>query len=229
MKTVGILGGMSWQSTVSYYKLINEDVTSRLGGHHSADLRIWSGDFEHHHRAQKRGDDDWEASTMVGAGKELVAAGAELLAIASNTVNRYADLIEAAVDTPVVNIIDVTAHRIQDAGLDDVLLLGTDFTMSGGFYVDRMQSNGISCMIPGESDRAEVHRIIFEELVFGEIDDGSHRTLVDIIDASADKGAEAVILGCTELGLILDEDDGRIPGFDTTRIHCSAIVDAALG
>jgi aspartate racemase len=143
-------------------------------------------------------------------------------------VHKHADIIEAMTGLPVVNIIDATAHRIQTTGMDNILLLGTDYTMSGSFYKDRMAESGITCMVPETADRAEVHRIIFEELVHGVVDDGSHRTLVDIIDAWAEQGAEGVVLGCTELGLILNEDDARIPGFDTTRIHCHAIVDAAL-
>lgn len=229
MRTVGILGGMSWQSTASYYKLLNEEVGRRLGGHHSADLRIWSGDFEPHHQAQVRGDDDWVARAMVVAAKGLVTSGAELLVIASNTVHQYADLVESQTGTRVVNVVDATARRIRDSGLQTVLLLGTEYTMTGEFCAKRMADNGIECIVPEEADRDEVHRIIFEELVFGDIDDGSHRTLVDLIDASSDDGAEGVILGCTELGMILDEDDARIPGFDTTRIHCMAIVEEMLG
>lgn len=228
MRTVGILGGMSWQSTASYYEMLNEEVGRRLGGHHSADLRIWSGDFEPHHQAQVRGDDDWVARVMVKAAADLVASGAELLVIASNTVHQYADLVESETGRRVVNVVDVTARRISESGLKSVLLLGTEYTMSGDFYAARMADNGIECIIPDEGDRAAVHRIIFEELVFGEVDDGSHRTLVDLIDASSEEGAEGVILGCTELGMILDEDDARIPGFDTTRIHCSAIVEEML-
>ncbi len=228
MKTIGILGGISWQSTASYYKLLNEEVGSRLGGHHCADLRIWSGDFEDHHQAQKVGDHDWISRTLCGAARDLVASGAEILIIASNTAHEYADLIEAEAERPVAHIVDVTAHRIKATGMENVLLLGTDFVMSGDFYRDRMAESGIHCMVPDEGDRAEVHRIIFEELVFGEIDDGSHRALIEIIDAGAEEGAEGVILGCTELGLILDEGDARVPGFDTTRIHCQAVIDAAL-
>lgn len=219
---------MSWQSTATYYRLLNREVGRRLGGHHSADLRIWSGDFDPHHQAQLDGDDQWEATTMVEAARGLVAGGAELLAIASNTVHKHADLIESMAGAPVVNIIDATAHRIQATGLENVLLLGTEYTMSGDFYKDRMAESGIACLVPEDDDRAEIHRIIFEELVHGRIDDGSHRTLVDIVDTWAEEGAEGSVLACTELGLILNEDDAMIPGFDTTRIHCQAIVDAAL-
>lgn len=228
MKTVGIIGGISWQSTLSYYKLLNQLVSERLGGHHSADLRIWSQDFEELHQAQKSGDQDMIARRFVEAGKSLVEGGADLLVIASNTSHQHADLIEEEAGKPLIHIIDATAHRIDSTGMENVLLLGTDYTMSGDFYRDRMSTNGINCIVPDEDDRAEVHRIIFEELVYGMIDDGSHRTLVDLIDAEAERGAEGVILGCTELGMILDVNDARIPGFDTTMIHCQAIVDQAL-
>lgn len=229
MKTIGILGGISWQSTASYYKLLNEEIGRRLGGHHCADLRVWSGDFEAHHQAQLREDHDWIARELCEAATGLVSSGSDVLVIASNTAHQYADLIEAEAGRPVVNIIDATAHRIRATGMDRVLLLGTGFTMTGEFYTKRMEENGVDCLVPDESDRSEIHRIIFEELVFGRIDEGSHRVLVDIIDTWADQEAEGVILGCTELGLILDEDDARIPGFDTTRIHCLSIVDEALG
>lgn len=228
MKTVGIIGGISWQSTLIYYRLLNQLVSERLGGHHSADLRIWSQDFEELHQAQERDDQDLVAQRFVEAGKALAAAGADILVIASNTSHQHADLIESESGRPLVHIIDATAVRIDQTGMETVLLLGTDYTMSGEFYKERMRANGIECIVPDESDRTEVHRIIFEELVHGVVDDGSHRTLVDIIDAQAEQGAEGVILGCTELGMILDVNDARIPGFDSTMIHCHAIVDQAL-
>lgn len=228
MKAIGLIGGLSWQSTLTYYRLLNEAMGERLGGHHSADLRIWSGDFEPIHQAQIKDDHDWIGLALAEAGKGLVESGAELLAIASNTCHRYAGQIETAAGIAAVHIIDATAERIAAADMSNVLLLGTDYTMSGEFYTARMSDNGIECIIPDERDRAEVDRIIFEELVFGDIDDSSHRTLVDLIDASSEDGAEGVILGCTELGMILDEDDARIPGFDTTKIHCSAIVEEML-
>lgn len=228
MKRIGLLGGMSWQSTVSYYQYINAEVNARLGGQHSADLLIWSGDFAP--IAQATADRDWDlySRILVDAGKELAGGGCELLVICSNTAHVVADLVGTESGVPVIHMIDATARRLQEVGINRAALLGTAAVMEGGFYIDRMADNGVECMVPSEATMEEIDRIIFEELVHGVIDDGSHRTLVDAIDVLADDGAEGAILGCTELSLILDEDDARIPGFNTTRIHAHAAVDAAL-
>lgn len=228
MKRIGVLGGMSWQSSVGYYRLLNEEVNARLGGQHSADLVMWSGDFAPLAEATAQRDWDLYAEVLSAAGQGLAAMGAKVLLLASNTAHIVADLVEAAAGVMVVNQIDATARRLQEVGIDRVALLGTGAVMEEGFYRDRMKDNGIECLVPSEETRAEIDRIIFEELVQGVIDDGSHRTLVDAIDYLADEGAEGAVLGCTELGLILDEDDARVPGFDTTRIHAVAAVDAAL-
>lgn len=228
MKTIGLIGGLSWQSTLSYYRLLNQGVSERIGGHHSADLRIWSVDFDPIHQAQIRDDHEWIAGELAAAGRGLAESGADFLVIASNTCHQYADRISEAAAKPVVHIVDATADRITTTGMETVLLLGTDYTMSGGFYVDLMAARGIGCIVPGPEDRAEVHRIIFEELVHGEIKEESKGALLTIIEQSAERGAQGVILGCTELGLILDEGDAVVPGFDTTRIHCNYVVDAAL-
>jgi len=228
LKTIGLIGGLSWQSTLTYYRLLNEAVGERLGGHHSADLRIWSGDFEPIHQAQLKDDHEWIGSVLADAGKGLADSGAELLVIASNTCHRYAGQIESAAGIPLVHIIDATAARITASDKTKVLLLGTDYTMSGEFYTGYMARFGIDCEVPGPEARTEVHRIIFDELVHGEIREDSKRELLGIIERAAGGGSEGVILGCTELGLILDEGDGAVPGFDTTTIHCAAVVDAAL-
>ena len=228
MKTIGLIGGLSWQSTLSYYRLLNQGVSERIGGHHSADLRIWSVDFDPIHQARIRDDHEWIAGELAAAGRGLAESGADFLVIASNTCHQYADRISEAAAKPVVHIVDATADRITTTGMETVLLLGTDYTMSGGFYVDLMAARGIGCIVPGPEDRAEVHRIIFEELVHGEIKEESKGALLTIIEQSAERGAQGVILGCTELGLILDEGDAVVPGFDTTRIHCNYVVDAAL-
>lgn len=228
MKTIGLIGGLSWQSTLTYYRLLNEAVGERLGGHHSADLRIWSGDFEPIHQAQLKDDHDWIGSVLADAGKCLAEVGADLLVIASNTCHRYAGQVEVAAGIPVVHIIDATAGRIAASNMSKVLLLGTDYTMSGEFYTGYMARFGIDSVVPGPEERTEVHRIIFDELVHGDIREDSKMELLGIIERSGGLGAEGVILGCTELGLILDEADGAVPGFDTTTIHCAAVVDAAL-
>jgi aspartate racemase len=219
---------MSWQSTISYYRYINEETNARLGGQHSADILMWSGDFDPVAKCTAARDWGGLARLLVPAAKSLVGQGAELLVIAANAAHSVADVVEAYGGMPVVNIIDVTAHRLRDSGVERAGLLGTAAVMEEPFYRERMEGNGVECLIPSEATRAEVNRIVFEELVRGVIDDGSHRTLVDAIDVLADEGAEGTILGCTELSMILDEDDGVIPGFDTTRIHAIAVVDAAL-
>lgn len=228
VKRIGILGGMSWQSTISYYRYINEETNARLGGKHTADLMVWSGDFAP--VAACTDSRDWGelARILVPAAQTLVAQGAEVMVLAANAAHAVADAVEAYGGAPVVNVIDVTARRMREAGVETAALLGTAAVMEEPFYRERMEANGIGCIVPSEQTRAEIDRIVFEELVFGTIDDGSHRTLVDTIDMLADEGAEGAILGCTELSLILDEDDGVIPGFDTTRIHALAAVDAAL-
>ena len=228
MRRIGILGGMSWQSTISYYRYLNQEANARLGGKHTADLRIWSGDFAPIAECTATRDWDRLASILVPAGKDLAAHGCDLLLIAANTSHVVADEIEAAAGVPLVNMIDATAFRVQEAGIDSVALLGTAAVMEEDFYVKRMGDNGISCVVPEEATRKEIDRIIFEELVLDVIDDGSHRTLHDTIDILADQGAEGAVFGCTELGLLLDEDDAVIPGFNTTRIHAVAAVEAAL-
>ena len=228
MKRIGILGGMSWQSTISYYRYINEETNARLGGKHSADVLMWSGDFDPIAACTEARDWGELARILVPAARSLAAQGAEVMVIAANAAHSVADAVEAYGEVPVVNIIDVTAHRMKESGVEIAALLGTAAVMEEQFYRQRLEDNGVSCLVPSDAARAEIDRIVFEELVFGIIDDGSHRTLVDAIDVLADEGAEGTVLGCTELSLILDEDDGVIPGFDTTRIHAIAAVDAAM-
>ncbi|HEY6635025.1 MAG TPA: amino acid racemase, partial [Acidimicrobiia bacterium] len=216
MRRIGILGGMSWQSTISYYRYINEEVNARLGGKHSADVLVWSGDFAP--VAACTDTRDWAglARILIPAATSLAAQGAEVMVLAANVAHSVADAVEAYGGVPVVNIIDVTARRLKESGVETAGLLGTAAVMEEPFYRERMAANGIDCVVPSEAARAEIDRIVFEELVLGIVDDGSHRTLVDTIDVLADEGAEATILGCTELSMILDEDDGVVPGFDTT-------------
>jgi aspartate racemase len=228
MKRIGILGGMSWQSTISYYRYINAETNARLGGRHSADIVLWSGDFDPIAACTDARDWGELARILIPAAKSLANQGAEVMVIAANAAHSVADMVEAYGEVPVVNVIDVTAHRMKESGVERAALLGTSAVMEDPFYRERMAQNGIESLVPSEETRAEINRIVFEELVFGVVDDGSHRTLVDAIDVLADEGAEGTILGCTELSLILDEDDAVIPGFDTTRIHAIAAVDAAM-
>ncbi len=224
-----MIGGMTWESTALYYRIMNEEVRARIGGYHSAPLLVASPDFDAISQAQDHGDWGAVANALISSARHLADGGADLLVIASNTAHFVADQVEAAVGMPLLNIIDVSARRLEEAGISSVALLGTRWTMNDGFYLDRLSSNGIEGMIPEEPTRAEIDRIIFEELAMGVIDDGSRRVCVDAIDILADEGAEGALLACTELGLLVAEDDARIPGFDTTRIHALAAVDAALG
>lgn len=228
MRRIGVLGGMSWQSTISYYRDINEETNSRLGGNHSADMLVWSGDFDLVARCTDARDWDELARILVPAAKSLASQGAEVMVIAANAAHSVADAVETYGGVPVVNIIDVTAHRLRDAGIETAALLGPAAVMEDHFYRERMEGNGVACIVPSVEARAEINRIVFEELAHGIVDDGSHRSLVDVIDVMADEGAEGVIFGSTELSMILDEDDCVIPGFDTTRIHAIAVVDAAF-
>jgi aspartate racemase len=189
---------------------------------------IWSGDFAPVAACTDSRDWDGLARILVPAAKSLAAQGAEVMVLAANAAHSVSDTVEAYGGVPVVNIIDVTARRLRESGVENAALLGTAAVMEEPFYRERMEANGIGCLVPSDATRREVDRIVFEELVFGVVDDGSHRTLVDAIDVLADEGAEGAILGCTELAMILDEDDGVIPGFDTTRIHAIAAVDAAM-
>ncbi len=228
MRRIGLVGGMSWQSTISYYRYLNEEVHARLGGQHSADILIWSGDFATIARCTETRDWGTLTRILVEAGRQLRAAGAEILLLGSNVANIVADQVESLVGLPMVNVIDVTARRMEESGVEKAGLLGTAAVMESDLFRERLARNGIDSLVPKERDRAEVDRIIFEELVHGVIDDGSHRFLIDLIGRLADEGAEGAVLGCTELGLILDEDEAVVPGFDTTRIHSIAAVDAAL-
>ncbi|MGH3651027.1 MAG: aspartate/glutamate racemase family protein [Acidimicrobiia bacterium] len=228
MRRIGLLGGMGWQSTLSYYRYLNQEVNARLGGHHSADLVIWSGDFAPMAECTASRDWDTMARVLTEAGRTLRDAGAEILVLGSNTAHVVADEVEASSGVPVINVVDATARRMEEAGVERAALLGTAAVMESGFYRDRLTGNGIDCVIPEARDRAEIDRIIFDELVRGIVDDGSRRFFVDVIDRLVDLGAEGAVLGCTELGLLLDEDDAGVPGFNTTRIHALAAVDAAL-
>ncbi|MEE4383709.1 MAG: aspartate/glutamate racemase family protein [Pseudomonadales bacterium] len=229
MRTLGLLGGMSWESTVPYYQVINRRVAERLGGLHSASLLLWSPDFAEIERLQAA--DAWdEAGDVLGAGaRRLVDAGAELLVLCTNTMHRVADAVEAAAGRPLLHIADATGERLRALGVRRVGLLGTRFTMEQAFYRDRLAERfELEVRVPDAEARGEVHRIIYEELCRGVVDDASRDRLRRMVDDLAGEGAEAVILGCTELGLSLREHDGEVPLLDTARIHGEAAADAAL-
>ncbi|MFC1526256.1 aspartate/glutamate racemase family protein [Candidatus Latescibacterota bacterium] len=230
MKTIGLLGGMSWESTLTYYRLINEGVRERLGGLHSAELVLYSVDFEPMEALQAA--EDWEESGRVLArdAVRVEAAGADFLLICTNTMHKVADQVEAAIGIPLLHIADATGEALTAAGHRRVGLLGTAFTMEQDFYRGRLQERyGLEVLVPGEADRQIVHRVIYEELCLGQILEGSRQEYGRILRALQDDGAEAVILGCTEIPLLVGKEDSPIPLCDTTSVHARAAVDMALG
>ena len=227
-RTLGIIGGMSWESTESYYRLINEGVKARLGNLHSADLLIHSVDFAPIEALQAQGAWDEMGKVLANSGKRLQAAGAQGLLIATNTMHKVVDDVQAATNLPIIHIADVTAAAIKEQGLTKVALLGTQFTMTENFYKQRLIDAGLQVLIPETGTRVEVHRIIYEELCQGQLLDSSRQYYLQVIEDLADKGAEGVILGCTEIGLLIQQADSPIPVFDTTAIHAAAAVDFLL-
>ena len=226
--TLGIIGGMSWESTESYYRLINEGIKARLGNLHSADLLIHSVDFAPIEVLQAQGAWDEMGKVLANSGKRLQAAGAQGLLIATNTMHKVVDDVQAATNLPIIHIADVTAAAIKQQGLTKVALLGTQFTMTEDFYKQRLIDAGLQVLIPETGARAEVHRIIYEELCQGQLLDSSRQYYQQVTEDLADKGAEGVILGCTEIGLLIQQADSPIPIFDTTAIHAAAAVDFLL-
>ncbi|MDC8772437.1 aspartate/glutamate racemase family protein [Roseateles albus] len=231
MKTLGILGGMSWESTAHLYKLLNQDVAARLGGLHSADLILRSVDFAEIEALQRAGD--WAAAgQLLGeAGRGLKAAGAQGLLIATNTMHKVADEVERLSGLPLIHIVDATAAALKAAGIKRAGLLATRYTMEQDFYRGRMQDrHGIELIVPGPEDRDEVHRVIFEELCRGQILDTSRARFQRIAQHLSAAGAEGVVLGCTEICLLLDPSvDSQTPLFDGTALHAKAAVDWMLG
>jgi aspartate racemase len=222
--TLGVIGGMSWESTQSYYRLINEGVKAELGGLHSADLLIHSVDFAPIGALQAQGAWDELGNIMASSGTRLQAAGAKGLLIATNTMHKVADDVQEATKLPIIHIADATANAIKEQNLTKIALLGTEFTMTQDFYKQHLMDAGLQVLIPEEEARAEIHRIIYEELCQGQIKDSSRHYYVDVIKALAEQGAEGVILGCTEIGLLITQADSPIPVFDTTAIHAKAAV-----
>lgn len=228
MRTIGLLGGMSWESSVIYERLINTEVRRRLGGVHSADLLIRSYDFAVIEALQAAGDWDAAGALLAGDAHGLERAGADLIVLATNTMHRAADAIEAAIDVPLLHMADATAGAVRAAGLDTVGLLGTRFTMEQDFYRGRLGRHGLKVMVPDDDDRATVHRVIYDELVRGVVDGTSRSAYLSIIDSLLAGGAQGVIAGCTEIELLVTPGDVACPYFPTTRIHAIAAVDAAL-
>ncbi|ALX66298.1 aspartate/glutamate racemase family protein [Microbacterium sp. XT11] len=228
MQTIGVLGGMSWESTLEWYRLANERVRERLGGHHSARIVLDSVDFAEVEEMQAKGEWDAAGDLLVARAKALESAGAELLVLCTNTMHIVADRIEDAVGIPFLHIGDVAALAVTRAGLSRAGLLGTAFTMEQSFYRDRLASHGIEAIIPDAVDREAVHRIIYDELVHGQIREESRQRYREIIGRLVDRGAEGIILGCTEIELLVTADDSPVPVFPTTALHVEVAVDRAL-
>jgi aspartate racemase len=228
MRRIGLLGGMSWESTALYYRLVNEEVRERLGGFHSARLVMASVDFAEVEAMQVAGD--WAAAgdLLAREAQGLEAAGAECVVLCTNTMHKVADAIEAAVDIPLLHLADVTASAIRDARLDRVALLGTRFTMEQPFYADRLRSHGVDVLVPEGADRTLVHDVIYDELVLGVVRDGSRAAYVDVVRRLVEQGAGGVVLGCTEIELLIGPGDVDVPVFATTALHARAAVDFAL-
>lgn len=229
MKTIGLLGGMSWESSIEYYRIINQAVQQRLGGVHSARSLMFSFDFAEIESMQRAGD--WEGLTaaMIKAAKTLEQGGADMLVICTNTMHRMATEVQEAVSIPLLHIADATSAAIKDTGLSTVGLLGTRFTMEADFYRGKLEKDhGLKVLIPDTPSREIVHQIIYEELVRGIILEKSRTEYQNVIVDLAAQGAEGIILGCTEISLLITQADVAVPVFDTTAIHALAAVEWAL-
>jgi aspartate racemase len=227
MKTIGLIGGMSWESTAHYYRVLNQETATRLGGLHSAPLIVHSVDFAPIAEMQSAGDWDGAGRQLAEIAKGLERAGAEIIGLATNTMHVVASAITADLSVPFIHIADPTSEALLADGFSTVGLLGTRFTMEMGFYRDRLTERGITSLIP-EVDRTNLNGIIYEELCRGIVRDESRRTYITAIEHLAARGAEAVILGCTEIGMLIDDSVSPLPVFDTTDLHAKALVTAAL-
>lgn len=229
MKTVGLLGGMSWESTVGYYRAINEGVKAQLGGLHSAKIAMYSVDFAPIEKLQHQGDWDGTADILIDGALSVQSAGADFLLICTNTMHKVAPSIEEVLEIPVLHIADATAEVLLDQGIKTVGLLGTGFTMEQDFYKGRLSEKyGLNVLIPSQPDRAIVHRVIYDELCLGKIESDSKAEYLRIVQQLSDEGAEAVILGCTEIGMLVQQADTAVRLLDTTAIHAQKAVEFAL-
>jgi aspartate racemase len=228
LRTIGVIGGLSWESTALYYRFLNERARERLGGLHSARLLLWSFDFAEVERLQAEGD--WECATtlMADAARRLAAGGADLLVIASNTMHRMADTVETAGGVPLIHIADATAAAAKHLGVTRPALLATRHTMEQPFYKGRLRDrHGLDAIVPDAGGRELVHRVIYEELCLGRVLDTSREAYRDAMAALVERGAEAILLGCTEIDLLVGADDSPVPVFDTTRLHAERAVELA--
>jgi aspartate racemase len=229
MKTIGLIGGLSWESSIEYYRIINETVKDKLGGLHSAKIVMYSFDFEEIKEMQHQGKWDKAAQAMIAAAKRLEKAEADCVVICSNTMHKMAEAVQYAIGIPLLHIADATAEKIKSQGLKTVGLLATKFTMEEDFYKGRLiEKHGLEVIIPEAEERLIVHKIIYEELCLGKILQASKEQYKKIIDNLVERGAEGIILGCTEITLLIKEEDCQFPLFDTTLIHAQSAVEYAL-
>ena len=228
MRRIGLLGGMSWESSALFYDLLNRGVAERLGGFHSARLLMNSVDFAEIEELQRAGDWDRAGELLADEAKRLETAGADLLVLCTNTMHKVAPAIEAATGVPLLHLGDVTATAVRAAGVTTVGLLATRFTMEQHFYVDRIARHGVGVLVPTAEDRDVVHRVIYEELVLGIVRDESREAYRGVIERLVARGAEGIVLGCTEIELLVGADDSPVPVFPTTQLHVDAALDAAL-
>jgi aspartate racemase len=229
MKTIGLIGGMSWESTIPYYRQINQRIKQQLGGLHSAKLILYSVDFAEIEQLQRSGDWDKAGLLLAEAAAKLQAAGADALVLCTNTMHKVAQAIEAAVSIPLLHIADATAEAIQQAGLKKVALLGTRFTMEQDFYKKRLTERyGLAVLVPDTESRELVHQVIYQELCLGVVNPDSRQKYQQIMADLVTQGAEAIILGCTEIGLLVNAEDSSVPLFDTTALHAQKAADFAL-
>jgi aspartate racemase len=229
MKTIGLIGGMSWESSLEYYRIVNEEVKRRLGGFHSAQCLMYSVDFAEVELLQHEGRWDDATRMMVDAAQRLERGGADFVVLCTNTMHKCADEMQRAIGIPLLHIADATAEQIKARGMRTIGLLGTRFTMEQDFYKGRLIGrHGLQVLIPSAEEREVVHRVIYDELVLGQIRAASRAQYVEIMARLVEQGAEGIILGCTEIGLLVRGEDSRVPLFDTTRLHALAAVDYAL-
>ncbi|MGM0436676.1 MAG: aspartate/glutamate racemase family protein [Bacillota bacterium] len=228
MKTIGLIGGMSWESSLEYYRLVNEFTKEKLGKKHSAECLMYSVDFAEIEEMQHKGEWELLKEEMINYAKNLKKGGADFIVICTNTMHKMADAIENEIDLPLIHIADAAAHSIVEQDIDKVALLGTKFTMERDFYKDRLKKHGIEVIIPWEEEREIVHNTIYNELIDGLILEKSKNKFKKIINNLYSRGAEGVILGCTEIPLLIKDEDSPIPVFDTTNLHAREAVEYAI-
>lgn len=228
MKTIGLIGGMSWESTATYYKIINSIIKDKLGGLNSAKIVLYSVNFKEIEDCQSIGDWDKSGAILTDSAKKLEVAGADFILICTNTMHKVAPQVASAISVPLLHIADVTADALKSKNISKVALLGTKYTMEQDFYKSRLLSKGIDVLIPSEKDRLIINNIIFKELCVGKISEESKKKFIEIIHGLADLGASGAVLGCTEIGMLINQNDTKIPIFDTAEIHAQAAANLAL-